>query len=107
MNYVHRDQDAQAYTIQCVEFLIEKARFFDRLGDQLNLRQHKVLARMFAEGLEGFKGGLSADNYISIAKTSASTATRDLKDLVEKGAFIRTGELKHTRYYLNIENLQS
>lgn len=99
--------DAQAYTIQSVEFLIEKARFFDRLGDQLNARQHKVLARMFAEGLEGFKGGLSADNYISIAKTSASTATRDLKDLVERGAFTRTGELKHTRYHLNIQSFHS
>jgi Fic family protein len=98
--------DAQAYTIRRVEFLIEKARFFDRLGDQLNARQHKVLARMFAEGLEGFKGGLSADNYISISKPPASTTTRDLKDLVEKGALSRTGELKHTRYYLNIQSFQ-
>ena len=99
--------DAQAYTIKCVEFLIAKARFFDRLGNQLNARQQKVLTRMFAEGLEGFKGGLSADNYIRIAKTSASTATRDVKDLVEKGALTRTGELKHTRYYLNISEFLS
>jgi len=99
--------ESQAYTNQCVEFLIEKAHFFDRLGDQLNARQHKVLARMFAEGLEGFKGGLSADNYIRIAKTSASTATRDLKELVERGAFTRNGELKHTRYYLNIDGCGS
>ena len=99
--------DAQAYTIKCVEFLIEKSRFFDRLGAELNARQHKVVARMFAEGLEGFEGGLSADNYIRIAKTSASTATRDLKDLVERGAFTRTGELKHTRYHLNIPDFQS
>lgn len=98
---------AQAYTIQCVEFLIEKAHLFDRLGDQLNARQHKVLIRMFAEGLEGFKGGLSADNYIGISKTSASTATRDLKDLVEKGAVSRIGELKHTRYHLNVPSFQS
>jgi Fic family protein len=99
--------EAQTYTIQCVEFLIEKAHFFDRLGDQLNARQQKVLTRMFAEGLEGFKGGLSADNYISIAKTSASTATRDLKSLVDMGALIRTGELKHTRYHLNMQSFQS
>jgi len=26
---------------------------------------------------------------------------------VERGAFIRTGELKHTRYYLNIKYFQS
>ncbi len=99
--------EAQGCTIQCVEFLIEKARFFNRLGDQLNSRQHKVIARMFAEGLEGFKGGLSTDNYISISKPSASTATRDLKDPVEKGALIRTGELKHTRYHLNRQSFQS
>lgn len=98
--------EAQAYTIRCVDFLIGKARFFDRLGDRLNARQQKVLSRMFAEGLEGFKGGLSAENYISIAKTSASTATRDLKDLVEKGALIRTGKLKHTRYRLNVPGIQ-
>ena len=97
--------EAQAYTIKSVEFLIGKARFFDRLGDQLNTRQHKVLSRMFAEGLEGFEGGLSADNYISIAKTSASTATRDLKALVETDALTRVGELKYARYHLNIQNV--
>jgi Fic family protein len=55
---------------------------------------------MFREGIEGFKGGLSAENYITITKTSRATATRDLQDLVEKGALTRTGELRHTRYYL-------
>lgn len=39
---------------------------------------------MFREGTAGFKGGLSAENYIAIAKTSRATATRDLQDLVEK-----------------------
>jgi Fic family protein len=57
---------------------------------------------MFREGINGFKGGLSAENYISIAKTSRATATRDLQDLVQKGALTKTGELRHTRYYLNI-----
>jgi Fic family protein len=47
--------------------------------------------------------GLSADNYISISKTSRATATRDLQDLVEKGALIKIGELRHTRYFLNID----
>jgi Fic family protein len=46
--------------------------------------------------------GLSADNYISISPTSRATVTRDLQDLVEKGALTRTGELRHTRYFLNI-----
>ena len=49
---------------------------------------------MFKEGVEGFKGGLSAENYISITKTSRSTATRDLHDLVKKGILLKTGERK-------------
>ena len=66
-------------------------------------RQKKVLHRMFAEGLKCFSGGLSAENYIAITKTSRATATRDLADLVEKGALNKTGELRHTRYWLNIK----
>jgi len=61
-----------------------------------------VIARMLREGIDGFKGGLSAEKYIGITKTSRATATRDLTDLVEKGALIRTGELRHTRYHLNV-----
>ncbi len=57
---------------------------------------------MFREGPEGFAGGLNAEKYIAIAKTSRATATRDLQDLVEQGALLRTGERKHTRYWLNI-----
>jgi Fic family protein len=55
------------------------------------------------KGIDGFKAGLSADNYISISKTSRATATRDRQDLVEKGALIKIGELRHTRYFLNID----
>ena len=61
---------------------------------------------MFREGIDGFKGGLSAENYISITRTSRATATRDLHDLVAKGALARTGELRHTRYHLNIPGRQ-
>ena len=57
---------------------------------------------MFREGTDGFKGGLSPRNYISITRASRATATRDLQDLVEKGALTRAGELRHTRYYLNL-----
>ncbi|MEO0332612.1 MAG: DUF4172 domain-containing protein, partial [Bacteroidota bacterium] len=51
-----------------------------------------------------FTGGLSAENYMRITGTTASTATRDLQKMVEWGAFVRTGERKSTRYYLNIDH---
>lgn len=94
--------EAQRNTIKRVDFYVAKARLYEALRDRLNERQEKVLARIFKEGIDGFKGGLSAENYISIAKTSRATATRDLQDLVANGALTKTGELRHTRYHLNI-----
>lgn len=94
--------DAQRITLERVEFHIAKARFYDRLRGQLNERQEKVIARMFSEGIDGFKGGLSAENYISITGASRATATRDLQDLVARGALNRTGERRHTRYHLKL-----
>ena len=94
--------EAQNNTIKRLDFYVAKAKLYERLRGQLNKRQDKVIARMFREGIDGFKGGLSAENYISISKSSRATATRDLQDLVEKGALTRTGELRYTRYHLNI-----
>jgi Fic family protein len=95
--------EAQSNTIKRVDFHLAKTKFYERRGAELNERQDKVIARMFREGIDGFKGGLSAENYITITGTSRATATRDLRDLVEKGALARVGELRHTRYFLNLE----
>jgi Fic family protein len=72
--------------------------------DSVQSSQEKVLLRMLAEGPEEFLGGLSAGNYATITGAPPSTITRDLSDLVEKGALLRTGERKTTRYQLNIAN---
>lgn len=58
------------------------------------------MSRVFREGVDGFVGGLSAANYISITQTSPATATRDLNDLVTKGVFRKTGQKKSTRYWI-------
>jgi Fic family protein len=94
--------EAQQTTLKRVVFYIGKARFYQRFRGQFNERQEKAIARMFREGPAGFNGGLSAENYISITRTSRATATRDLHDLVEKGALRRTGERRHTRYALKL-----
>jgi Fic family protein len=94
--------EAQARTRTQVEFLIDKTKLLDRVRDELNERQLKVLLRMLREGSAGFEGGLSAGNYVTIAKTSTATATRDLADMAAKGALTRTGERRYTRYHLPI-----
>lgn len=94
--------NAQQVTLTRVAFFIAKAKFYDQFRDRLNDRQAKVIERMFREGPEGFKGGLSAENYIAITGTSRATTTRDLQDLVEMDALNRTGERRHTRYWLSL-----
>jgi Fic family protein len=94
--------EAQARAEVRVEFLIDKTKLLDRLRGQLNRRQEKALLRMLREGPEGFKGGLSAGHYASITGASPATTTRDLVDMVAKGALTRTGERRHARYAVAI-----
>lgn len=94
--------EAQYRTFAQIDFVIHKTKMLDSLKGRINARQEKVLLRMFREGPEGFEGGMSAKKYSTIAETPPATTTRDLAGLVDGGALIRSGELKHTRYVLNI-----
>ena len=94
--------EAQRRTLRQVEFVLAKARTIDSLRGKLNARQERALLRMFAAGPDGFVGGLSAANYMTITGAPPATTTRDLAALVGLGALLRTGEHKATRYQLNI-----
>ena len=95
---------AQDYSYETVVFIIAKNKLFTKFQYQLNDRQTKVIIRIFDEGIEGFKGGLSAKNYRSISHAPHATATRDLQALTEIGVLTKTGELKSTRYFLNLKS---
>lgn len=95
--------EAQKTSEKMVATLIAKTKLFDRLRDSLNPRQERVLLRLFDAEPQGFKGGLSAKNYMTITKASPATARRDLSDLVTKQALHRTGEKKTTRYWLQLD----
>lgn len=94
--------EAQRRTLARIEFAVDKTKLLDRLRDGLNARQEKALSRMLREGPEGFAGGLSAGNYVTITGAPPATATRDLGDMVAKGALQRTGERRHARYHPTI-----
>lgn len=95
--------EAQERTLTRVRFLIAKTRMLDRLSGHINERQEKALLRMFAEGPDGFRGGLSAKNYRTITDAATATVTRDLAELVRLGALRREGERKSTRYSLVLD----
>lgn len=94
--------EAQRRTIALVEFPIDKTKLLDHLKEQINERQEKALLHMFREGPEGFRGGLSAGKYSTITGASPATTTRDLADLVAKGALVREGERRYARYRLSV-----
>jgi len=93
---------SQQQAISLVDFILKKSKFFDRFNNSLNERQIKAVRRMLDAGPEGFEGGMNARKYISITKASKATATRDLQQLLELGAFIQEGGGRSTRYILNI-----
>lgn len=95
---------AQEEALNLLNFIIEKSKLLTKMAGHLNPRQEKALLRLFQEGPNGFQGGLSAEKYTAITGASKATTTRDLNALVEWGALVKTGELRHTRYWLNIKN---
>jgi Fic family protein len=93
---------AQRDAEEGIRFTIRKTQFFDRHQAKLNLRQEKVLAKMFDAGPGGFQGGMSAKKYGSLTKSAKATATRDLAQLVALGALVRKGDGRSTRYELKL-----
>lgn len=85
-----------------IRFVLRKSKFLQRLEDQLNERQLKVLHRMFEAGPEGFQGGMNARKYVALTGSSKATATRDLQHLAQIGALIPIGAGRSTRYAIDL-----
>ena len=100
--FVNAACKAQAHAEAEIKFALKKAGFFDTYNVQVNKRQLKVIKRMLSEGPEGFEGCMSANKYMKIAKTSKAAATRDLKDLTDKGVLIPSGGGRVTAYEINL-----
>ena len=90
--FVKTALDAQREAETQIEFTLKKTKFFDRFKDQFNERQLTVIKRMLEEGTKGFQGGMNATKYIGLTKTSKATATRDMQQLLEIGAFVLAGK---------------
>lgn len=102
--FVKTTLDAQIEAERQIDFTLRKAKFLDKCKDQLNERQRTAIIRMLEEGPEGFEGGMNARKYMSITKTSKATATRDMQQLLEIGAFVPAGKAggRSTSYHVNI-----
>ena len=69
-------------TEETLKRVLKKSDFWDRHKETtLNSRQRLMLNKL----LDGFDGKLKTSKWSKIAKCSADTALRDIKDLIEKG----------------------
>jgi Fic family protein len=100
--FVHVVLEAQMDAEQQIDFVLRKAKFFDRYAAQLDERQIKAIRRMLDEGPKGFEGGMNAKKYLGTTGVSKATATRDLQFLLEIGVLRRIGSGRSTRYALAI-----
>ena len=76
---------ALEFSLDNIKIVIKKAKFWERARElQLNPKQIKVLNKLLNAG-ENFEGGLTNKKYRAIAKTTQITASRHIKDLLEKG----------------------
>jgi len=94
--------DAQQNALEILDFSVKKTQFFDKYKKVMNNRQTKIINKMLEAGKDGFEGGMTAKKYISIAKTTKATATRDLQELVENGILLQNLAGRSTSYILNL-----
>ncbi len=95
-------QSMQA-TIDNIEQLLAKARFWQQHKDVVFLKEHlKVLNKLLDGGDNSFKFGINANKYQAIAKVSKATATRHLAFLVKNNCLEKLpGGGRSTRYQIN------
>jgi len=76
-----------------LEFILQKTSFWDRHRETvLNERQIKVLNKLLNVGIGNFQGGINTRKYAAITKVSKPTASREIKDLIEKKCLIQIAD---------------
>jgi len=88
-----------------IEKVIKKTRFYDKIRYlKLNEKQNKVINILLDIGEGNFEGGLTNKKYRALTKTDAVTASRHLKDMVNKGVIreIEGFSGRSSRYELDI-----
>lgn len=89
-------KNAITATSNATQNIIRKAEFWKiHEYTTINERQRTILNKLF----DGFDGKLQTSKWAKITKTSADTALRDIKDLVQKGILQQTNESGRSTNY--------
>lgn len=103
--FVEITKQAQVDAKNKIDFILKKSIFWDHhKGTVLNKRQYKVVNKFFEFGESGLiKAGINSERYQKMTGCSPATATRDLKDMVNKGVIepsLSGG--RSMRYYIKL-----
>jgi len=88
-----------------IEQVVEKTKFHDKIRHmKLNEKQRKVINKLLDIGEGNFEGGLTNKKYRALTKTDSVTASRHLKDMLNKSIIreIKGYSGRSTRYELNL-----
>ena len=88
--------------VAAVKFISAKRAYLSKYESGFSDRAKKVILRMFEDGMDGIKVGLSAAKWVRMTKVAKRTAERDLADLAAAGAVVPVNGGPQTRYQLNI-----
>ncbi len=73
-------------SLENIQTVVDKTKFWDRARNlNLNEKQTKVLNKLLDSGEGNFEGGLTNKKYRGITSTTQVTASRHIKELVDKG----------------------
>jgi Fic family protein len=92
-------------SIANIDQVVEKTKFHDKLKNiKLNEKQRKVINKLLDIGVENFEGGITNKKYRALTKTDAVTASRHLRDMLNKGVIRETEGFsgRSTRYELDV-----
>lgn len=75
---------------ESLDFISQKTAFWDKHRETiLNERQIKALNKLLEVGIGNFQGGMNTRKYAAMTKTSKPTASREIKDLVDKNCLVQ------------------
>lgn len=84
--HTHMINNAINISLENIKIVVDKTKFWDRARSlNLNEKQTKVLNKLLDAGEGEFEGGLTNKKYRRITGTTQVTASRHIKELVEKG----------------------
>ncbi|NKQ41937.1 MAG: Fic family protein [Sulfurovum sp.] len=93
------------FSIGNIQNVIVKTKFFDKINTvKLNEKQLKVINKLLDVSEGQFEGGLTNKKYRGLTKTSAVTASRHLKDMLDKGVIREIAGFsgRSSKYELNL-----